>query len=142
MFAYVFEIDIDGKYFATGKRNGCQYEYSSNPYLESNNKGDFTWQIDGVAEVENVDGGCASLPDKTNWYGSEIVTVLASDNDDVDIGCSYETQVVGNLNADETECCMICSAESKPCGDKCVNPDALDFNEGECEDVGCACDYY
>ena len=32
----------------------------SNAYLESNNKGDFTWQIEGVADVENVEGGCAS----------------------------------------------------------------------------------
>ena len=136
-FGSTIEIDINGKSFATGKRNGCQYEYSTNAYLESNNQGDFTWQIEGVADVENVDGGCASLPEKTSWYGSEIITVLASDNEDVDIGCSYETQVVGNLDADETECCMICPAELKACGDICIDED-----EDCLEGTGCACDYY
>ena len=42
-FGSTIEIDIDGKSFATGKRNGCQYEYSSSAFLESNNKGDFTY---------------------------------------------------------------------------------------------------
>jgi hypothetical protein len=131
------EIDINGKSFATGKRNGCELQYTSSTYLESNNKGDFTWQIEGVVEAENVEGGCASLPEKTNWFGREIITILASDNDDVDIGCSYESQIIGNLNAEETECCLICTAEYQACGDMCI-----DESEECLEDTGCACDYY
>ena len=131
------EIRIEDEIFATGRRSGCFLEYQSSIYLEKDPAGNFNWQISGVTEYQSSAGGCTQLPDKADWYGTEVVTVVSSDNDSVEEGCTYEMQTVGSFGQEESMCCQICPEGQTACGDVCI----LD-GESCSSSSGCACNYY
>ena len=92
------EIKVDGESFAAGQIRGCAIQYESGVYLEESDSGDFRWFISGNADVEAAAGGCGDIPDEYDWYGTETLTVVSSDNEGVAEGCDYNMEVVGTFN--------------------------------------------
>jgi hypothetical protein len=91
------ELKIGEDLYATGQQRGCFLEYQSSLYLEEGEgaAGDFRWKIEGRADVQGAAGGCTSIPEDYDWYGTEILTVVASENDDIEEDCYYEMSVEG-----------------------------------------------
>ena len=94
------ELEVDGDAFATGEVYGCSISYSSYIYLESSDAGDFRWRIDGEADAEASGGSCDDIPDQYDWYGTETLTVVDTDNDAVPEGCTYNMTVQGTYISD------------------------------------------
>ena len=57
--------------------------------------GNFQWQIEGRADVQGEAGGCPDIPEGKDWYGTETLTVVESENDGVPVDCVYEMEVSG-----------------------------------------------
>ena len=89
------EIKVDGENFATGEIRGCALSYESAVYLEENASGNFRWQINGAADIEGAAGGCGDVPDNLDWFGTETLTVVSSENDSVEVDCQYEMTTEG-----------------------------------------------
>ena len=87
-------IAIDNEDFAIGSVIGCDISYQSGIWLEEADGGNFQWQISGEAQFEAAAGGC-DLPDGIDWLGTETLTVVASENESVQVGCDYEMDVSG-----------------------------------------------
>ena len=91
-----FNLDVDGEWFATGQVRGCTFEYESVVYLDEAADGLFRWQITGTAQARNRAGGCNdTIPEGFDWSGTETLTVVSSDADSIEEGCTYEMQVEG-----------------------------------------------
>lgn len=88
------EIKIDGESFASGFISGCTLEYQSAIWLEEESGGNYRWQIVGNAEHQGAAGGC-DLPDGVDWFGTETLVVLESENEGVPEGCTYEMESEG-----------------------------------------------
>lgn len=87
-------ISIDNEDFAVGSIVGCDIRYQSGIWLEESDGGNFQWQISGEAQFENAAGGC-DLPDGIDWVGTEELTVVSSENEEIEVGCDYTLDVVG-----------------------------------------------
>ncbi len=92
------EIKVDDESFAAGQIRGCAIQYESGVYLEESDSGDFRWFISGSADVEAAAGGCGDIPDEYDWYGTETLTVVSSENEGVAEGCNYNMEVVGTFS--------------------------------------------
>lgn len=91
------EIEVDGEFFATGEIRGCKMTYESGIYLDEGQNGPFRWKINGTADVESAGGGCPDVPDEYDWFGDETLTVISSENIDVEEGCTYNMSSSGVL---------------------------------------------
>ena len=89
------EIHVDQIPFATGEIRGCSMTYESGVFLEESTGGDFRWQIQGRADVESAAGGCADVPEDLDWYGTETLTVVSTENEDIEEGCTYNMESTG-----------------------------------------------
>lgn len=89
------EIYIDDALFARGETLGCSLDYTSFAYLEDSNDGKFTWEISGDADVQGAAGGC--VDDGLDWKGTEVLSVLESENPAVEAGCTYTMSVEGTF---------------------------------------------
>ena len=89
------EISVGEDFFALGEHRGCALTYTSSLFLEEAPAGDFRWEISGVADVQGAGGGCTSIPEGYDWQGTETLTVVSSENDDIEEGCTYEMSVQG-----------------------------------------------
>jgi len=89
------ELRIDDESFATGFVSGCSISYQSAIWLEEDDGGNYRWQIVGEAEHQGAAGGC-EIPDDRDWYGSETLVIVDSENEDVPAGCIYEMSAEGN----------------------------------------------
>ena len=89
------EIRVDGEPFATGEFRGCAITYESGVYLEESTNGNFRWQIEGRSDVESAAGGCPDVPDDYDWFGTETLTVVSTENDTIEEGCTYNMDTTG-----------------------------------------------
>mgnify|MGYP001139085321 FL=1 len=89
------EIRVDGEPFATGEFRGCAITYESGVYLEESTNGNFRWQIEGRSDVESAAGGCPDVPDDYDWFGTETLTVVSTENDTIEEGCTYNMETTG-----------------------------------------------
>jgi len=90
------EIKVDGDSFALGITSGCNLEYSSSIWLEEREGFSLNWQIVGSAQYQGAAGGC-STPDELDWSGTEVLTVIQSDDPSAPLGCTYVMSVEGTL---------------------------------------------
>jgi hypothetical protein len=88
------KIYIEESMYATGDHRGCSLQYKSAAYLEDSSDGRFTWDITGSADVQGAAGGC-DLQEGLDWEGTETLTVLESENPNVEEGCTYNMSVEG-----------------------------------------------
>ena len=87
-------LSVDGESFAIGSRSGCALSYTSAIWLEERPTGDLRWIIRGEADYEGAAGGC-DLPDGSDWFGTEEVEVVESEDPNVPAGCTYQLQTNG-----------------------------------------------
>jgi hypothetical protein len=90
------EIKVDGDRFATGITTGCNIEYSSSIWLEERDGGSLNWQIIGQAQYQGAAGGC-SIENDLDWAGTEVLTVIQSDDPSAPLGCTYTMSVEGSF---------------------------------------------
>ena len=90
------KIYIDNAMYATGDHRGCSLKYTSASYLEESPDGSFSWEISGDADVESQGNSC-DLPEGVDWQGTETLTVLESENPNVEVGCTYSMTVEGTF---------------------------------------------
>lgn len=104
-FSYYIFLDasnasvyIGEQLFAVGLASGCTLTYQT-PIIgeESDADGKIKWQLFGEAEVDAGDDAC--VPGENDWEGSESFEVVASDDDTLEVGCEYITEVKGKLVA-------------------------------------------
>lgn len=89
-------IEVDGAWFAVGQVRGCTIEYESVVFLDEAADGLFRWQITGRAQARGRAGGCTdTIPEGLDWSGTETLTVVSSDSESIEEGCSYEMSVEG-----------------------------------------------
>lgn len=94
------ELKIKGETYATGEQRGCFLEYQSSIYLEDPDllaeEDSFRWKIDGEAEVQGAAGGCPDLQNtEFDWLGTEVLTVVDSENETIPMGCTVLMNVAG-----------------------------------------------
>ena len=89
------EDSEDFVFFATGEQRGYLLEYASPTYLEESPNGNFSWQIEGESHIESAGLSTDSIPDELDWYGTELLTVVSSENDSIPEGCEYEMSIEG-----------------------------------------------
>ena len=88
------EMKIGEDVFATGQQRGCFLEYESAIYLEEADTNPFRWRISGRADVQGAAGGC-DLSEDYDWEGTETLTVVDSENENIEAECVYEMSVTG-----------------------------------------------
>jgi hypothetical protein len=89
-------VNIDGESFATGVRSGCKLDYTSVVWLEERPSGNLQWQVSGSALYDALGGACG-LSEGLQWEGTESITIVASDDEDIPEGCTYEMVTTGTL---------------------------------------------
>ena len=90
------EIKIGEDVFATGQQRGCFVEYESAVYLEDADTNPLRWRISGRADVQQAAGSC-DLSEDYDWEGTEVLTVIDSENEAIEANCVYEMSVTGYL---------------------------------------------
>lgn len=91
-------IDIDGQSFAEGTRAGCNLSYESSVWLEERPTGLVTWRIVGDAAYHGAAGGCENqVDDGKDWSGLETIEVVASEDESIPVGCTYNLSTVGTV---------------------------------------------
>ena len=40
-------------------------------------------------------GGCPDVPEDLDWYGTETLTVVSTENDTIEEGCTYNMESTG-----------------------------------------------
>ncbi len=56
---------------------------------------EFRWQINGRADVESAAGGCPDVPEDLDWFGTETLTVVSTENETIAEGCTYNMDSSG-----------------------------------------------
>lgn len=92
------EVRVDGESFAGGVREGCDLLYESSTWLEERGSGDVRWKLTGEAVYEGDAGGC-DLAEGLDWYGTEVIEIVESEDESVPPGCTYEMVTEGTLQA-------------------------------------------
>jgi hypothetical protein len=85
-------VAVGADVFASGPFEGCSFEYTSIPYTATRDEGDIRWSIAGTAAPQRGDGSCNNASD---WEGTEVITVQASEDPDISPGCTYTLGVTG-----------------------------------------------
>lgn len=91
-------VYIGEQLFAVGLASGCTLSYQT-PIIgeESDNDGKIKWQLFGEAEIDAGDDAC--VPGENDWEGTEAFEVVTSEEESLEVGCEYKTEVTGKLLA-------------------------------------------
>jgi hypothetical protein len=88
------EIYVGEELFAVGSLGGCRLQYQTVVVgEESDADGDVKWQLFGSAALDPGDDAC--VEGEGDWTGSEVFEIVASEDDVLSVGCTYETQTTG-----------------------------------------------
>jgi hypothetical protein len=90
-------IYIGEDVFAIGSLTGCNLSYDTVVIgEETEHDGNVRWQLHGEAKMDRT-GSCvqdAGLGDG-EWAGTEVFTILESDDETLETGCEYDTETAG-----------------------------------------------
>jgi hypothetical protein len=81
--------------FARGTIAGCALHYESVIWADDHGGKPLRWQIVGDATYEAGGDNCG-LDDDLDWEGTEEFDIIASEDPDVDAGCSYSLDIEGS----------------------------------------------
>lgn len=89
-------IYANGEPFAAGSLSGCNLTYQTVVIGEDDRAaGALKWQLTGTAKIETDESGTCVDGD-AEWEGTETYTVIASEDDTMEAGCTYPTSTVGD----------------------------------------------
>lgn len=91
------DLYMDGQPFAAGTLSGCNLTYQSVVIGDDERAaGALKWQLTGSSKVETDASGDACVDGDTEWEGTETITVISSDDDAIEPGCTYTMSTVGD----------------------------------------------
>lgn len=89
------EIFIGEDAFARGTVSGCDVVYQSVVVGQDTAGGSVKWQLNGQASIESAEGDpCVDGED--DWAGTEYFEIVASDDETIEVGTTYELQTHGS----------------------------------------------
>lgn len=89
------DLRVQGQSFATGEISGCNLSYVSPIMGEKRPSGALVkWQLEGDATLRQGGASC-DLPEDRDWVGTEIFTIVESEDPDLVAGCSYTLSLEG-----------------------------------------------
>lgn len=82
--------------WATGILDGCEISYESIEWSDLRDGYEIRWRLNGLADI-NIGGPGAGCVEQEgyDWVGTETFTVLSSAHPNVQSGCTYTLDVVG-----------------------------------------------
>ena len=90
------DLYMDGEPFAAGTRSGCNLTYQSVVIGDDDRVGGpIKWQLTGVARTEDDASGDACVDGDGEWEGTETITVISSEDDAIEPGCTYPMSTIG-----------------------------------------------
>lgn len=92
------DIYVNGEPFAAGVLNGCNLTYQTVVIGEDTERGPVKWQLSGQAIIDAGDDSCAQ--GDGDWQGTETFTIIDSDVEEIEIGCTYPMETLGNYQPD------------------------------------------
>jgi hypothetical protein len=90
-------LSIDDEAFAKGQIAGCSIVYESVVWGEKrgdNDEYEIRWQITGDAQYR-AGGTTCNLAAGLDWFGTETYEIIASDDPDIEAGCTYQLDMEG-----------------------------------------------
>jgi hypothetical protein len=81
--------------FATGTAQGCLIQYSTVIWPEDRNDFQIAWQMDGAAAVSRGGGDGCTISDGVDWDGTEVFTIVTSEDPSLAPGCTYTVHLTG-----------------------------------------------
>lgn len=92
------DVYSDGEPMAAGTISGCNLTYQTVVIGDDERVGGaIKWQLTGSARVESDSSGDACVDGDGEWEGSETITVIASDDESIESGCTYGMTTVGDF---------------------------------------------
>ncbi|MSP54408.1 MAG: hypothetical protein EXR69_02195 [Myxococcales bacterium] len=89
-------IYANGEVFAAGSLSGCNLSYQTVVIGEDDRaEGALKWQLTGTAKIET--DGATCVDGDAEWAGTETYTVIATEDDTMEAGCTYPTTTVGEF---------------------------------------------
>lgn len=79
-------VGTEGAVFATGEIAGCSLTYQTGAWEEQRDGGLVRWELRGEAYYR-LGGTACELSDGLDWEGSEVFTVISSEDPDIPTGC-------------------------------------------------------
>lgn len=89
------EIRVEETPMALGSVTGCTMKYATSTWLEERGAYTIQWSLEGKATYQSGGGGC--LDGEYDWEGEEVITVVASDDPEIAIDCTYTMSTLGTL---------------------------------------------
>ncbi len=102
--SFEYRVVIDGQeadlavgpnIFASGSMNGLMFVYDSVIWTEDRGDFEISWQIHGLAAINQGGSGAGKLENGTDWDGEEIFEVISSSDPAVSPGCTYTLALAG-----------------------------------------------
>ena len=87
-------LATEGAVFATGSIAGCSMSYQTGAWEEDRGQGVIRWELEGEANYR-LGGSACEISDGLDWEGTETVTVLASEDPDIEAGCQVVMEATG-----------------------------------------------
>lgn len=92
------DVYSDGEPMAAGTISGCNLSYQTVVIGDDGRAGGaIKWQLTGVARIESDSSGDACVDGDAEWEGTETITVIASEDEAIEVGCTYPMSTVGQF---------------------------------------------
>ena len=91
-------VSVGDDPFATGTTKdgqACAIQYQSTVWQENREEGELRWRVSGEADIGF--GNACSVEGSADWDGTEIFTILSSEDEAVRAGCEYELTALGTF---------------------------------------------
>lgn len=93
------DVYVDGEPFASGTVSQCVLTYQTVTILEERSAGNLKWQLTGQARLDAGDDGC--VEGENDFEGTETFEIVDSDDDNIEIGCTYPTSTAGTYTGEQ-----------------------------------------
>lgn len=104
--AFVYAVALDGssatlyiedQVFASGTVSGCNLDYQTVTIGEERPEGNLKWQIYGSAKIDGSAGSDACVEGDDAWLGTEYFEIVESEDEAIEVGCTYNMETTGTL---------------------------------------------
>lgn len=89
------QVAIGPDLVATGAADGCSLVYQSTIWTDERDGAEITWRLTGHAVAQQAGAAC-TIPNGTDWDGTETFEVVSSSHPDISAGCSYVLDLSGD----------------------------------------------
>jgi hypothetical protein len=83
--------------FAHGTVSGCNLQYQTVVWPEDREEYKIAWQMSGSAVVTKGGGDGCSVEGGGDWAGTEVFTIVTSEDPELSPGCTYTVEMTGTF---------------------------------------------